>query len=106
MFSKDLQERMKEIPGKMNKDSFEAELDMGAMSIDHRSDDEISTKIVVPEQDETVNEPASDRYPQQIDEIPSKIDKDAFGREFVMGEMSVDQQPGSERFSKIEDKPC
>ena len=54
------------------------------------------SELLVPEQDKDIKKPASDRYPRQIDddEIPSKIDKDAFGREFVTGEMSVDQQPG------------
>ena len=93
------------IAGKMDRDSFGKELDMDEISIDQQSCDESSTTIVVPEQDKDIKKPASDRYPRQIDEIPSKIDKDAFGREFVTGEMSVDQQPDSKIFTKIEDKP-
>ena len=104
--------KVKEIPGKMDKDAFGKELGMNDMSIDHQSDDENFTKFgadkpgSVPVKDEDVKKLASEDSPQQFEGISGKMDKDAFGKELDMGEISIDQQqPGNESFTNIsEDK--
>ena len=100
------------IPSRMDKDGFGKELYMGDMSIDRQCGDESSPKIgedkpvTVPGQDKDITKPASEGYPRKVDEMTGKINNDAFGREFNMGEMSVDQQPGDESLTKIaEDMP-
>ena len=104
--------KVKEISGKIDKDAFGEEFNIGEMSVDQQSDDESFTKIrddkpaTVLGRDEDVKKLTSEGYPRQVDEIPSKMIKDAFGTEFDMGEMTVDQRPGNESRTNIaEDKP-
>ena len=97
--------KVNEISGKMDKDAFGKEFDLGEVSVDQHSDDESSTKIgedksVVVGEGKDLRNPAFEGTPRKVELIPGRMNKDAFGEEFVLGDMSVDPQPG-DSFKKI-----
>ena len=94
--------RVDEIPGKMDRDGFGTDFVMGEMSIDQQPGDESLTEdrskpVTVLGEEKTLNKPASEGSPRKVELIPGKMDKDAFGKELDMGDMSINQQPSHER---------
>ena len=54
--------------------------------------------------EKVAEKPASgEESPRKVKEISSEMDKDAFGKDFDIGEISVGQQSDDESFTKISD---
>ena len=108
--SEESHRQVNEISGKIDKDAFGTECDMGEMSVDQQPGDESLTEmakdkpVTILGKEKDLKMPTSEGSPREVKLIPGKMDKDVFGKELEMSDVSIDQQPSVTKFG--EDKPA